>query len=64
MRKRILSEMESLGIEVDEQKNKAVVGKEGEIQTDKGKIKVFVIPTNEELAIARDTYQTTIDKKN
>lgn len=32
-----------------------VLGKEGLISTDDSPIKVYVIPTNEELVIARDT---------
>lgn len=43
-----------MGIEVDEQKNK-VRGEIAEINTDNSKVKVFVIPTNEELMIAKDT---------
>ena len=43
-----------LGITIDEEKN-AVRGKETEISTPDSKVAVFVIPTNEELAIARET---------
>ena len=43
-----------LGITIDEEKN-AVRGKEMEISTPDSKVSVFVIPTNEELAIARET---------
>lgn len=44
-----------LGIEFDEEYNKTLVkGREGEISTPGSKIRVFVIPTNEELVIARD----------
>ena len=43
-----------LGITIDEEKN-AVRGKETEISTPDSKVSVFVIPTNEELAIARET---------
>ncbi|UCE07587.1 MAG: acetate kinase [bacterium] len=56
MRKRILEDLDNLGIRLDDAKNQAIVEKEGEIQADDSKIKVFVIPTNEEGAIARDTY--------
>ncbi|MCF7809231.1 MAG: acetate kinase [Candidatus Marinimicrobia bacterium] len=59
MRARILADMDQLGIELDGQKNKTHIGKTGEIQTDASHVKVFVIPTNEELAIARDTYKMT-----
>ncbi len=44
-----------LGIEIDEDKNAAANGKEMDIATDDSKVRVLVIPTNEELVIARDT---------
>lgn len=46
--------LEFLGVEIDEAKNN-VRGKATEISKDGSKVKVFVIPTNEELVIARDT---------
>jgi acetate kinase len=46
-----------LGIEIDPSRNAATVGKEGEISTEKSRIRVMVIPTNEELLIARDTFR-------
>jgi acetate kinase len=45
-----LAKLESFGIKVDPEKNKKM---ETDIST--GKVKLLVIPTNEELAIARDT---------
>lgn len=56
MRARILGGMENLGIRLDDKANAATVGKEGQIQRPDSPIRVFVIPTNEEAAIARDTY--------
>ena len=57
MRKRILNDLSNLGILLDETKNMATVGgKEGEIQSAASRVKIFVIPTNEEGAIAKDTY--------
>ncbi|MEG1255228.1 acetate kinase [Clostridium sp.] len=50
--------LEFLGIEIDEAKNN-VRGKTTEISKDGAKVKVFVIPTNEELVIARDTKTLT-----
>lgn len=44
----------ALGIKIDIEKNKCR-GREVEISTPDSKIKVYVIPTNEELVIARDT---------
>ena len=46
--------MDNLGIDLDSQANK-VRGEEKEITTSESDIKVFVIPTNEELVIAQDT---------
>lgn len=45
---------EALGVEIDHEKNDAIRGIEGEISMPNSKIKVIVMPTNEELAIARD----------
>ncbi len=59
MRQRILANLDQLGILVDEAKNLSLGGAAGEIQTGASRIKVLVIPTNEELAIARDTYKLT-----
>lgn len=56
MRKRILQNLDNLGIKIDDQKNQTTVMKEGEIQTDDSRVKIFVIPTNEESAIAKDTF--------
>lgn len=46
--------LEFLGVKIDEEKNK-VRGQAAEISADDSRVKVFVIPTNEELMIARDT---------
>ena len=47
---------DALGVEIDEELNSTVHGKECLISTPNSKIKVAVIPTNEELMIARDAY--------
>ncbi|MBZ4663801.1 MAG: acetate kinase [Caloramator sp.] len=52
----VCKNMEYLGIKVDAEKNK-VRGRIQEISTEDSKVKVFVIPTNEELMIARDTVE-------
>ena len=44
-----------LGVKIDAEKNAAAKGVEAEISTPDSKVKVFVIPTNEEMVIARDT---------
>ena len=55
MRDIIYTNLGNLGIKLDPIKNK-VRGKETEISTEDSKVKLLLIPTNEELMIARDTY--------
>lgn len=54
IRKRILTGLDGIGIKIDDEKNK-IRGQEIDISTPDSKVRVFVIPTNEELAIARET---------
>lgn len=54
MRESILNYLGYLGIEIDREANKQR-GEEVEISTPGSKVKVLVVPTNEELAIARET---------
>jgi len=54
VRSMILKDMDFLGIVIDEEKNK-VKGKEIDISAPGARVKTLVIPTNEELAIARET---------
>lgn len=56
VRKQICDSLSFLGVEIDEDKNNCR-GKEVEITTPDSKVKVFVVPTNEELTIARDTME-------
>lgn len=53
----IVEHLGFLGVHLNEQTNIATVGKEGIISTADSKVKVCVIPTNEELVIAHDTYE-------
>ena len=50
-------QMQYLGIDLDEEKNKTVIGQEAIISKDTSKVKIVVIPTNEEYIIAHDTKQ-------
>ena len=54
VRKLILEKLSYLGIELDEEKNN-IRGQEIEITKEGSKVRAFIIPTNEELAIAKDT---------
>jgi acetate kinase len=59
IRQRICAGLKPLGIELDfTQNNETVAGKEGAISAANSAIKVYVIPTNEELLIARDTVRS------
>ncbi|DBA68922.1 hypothetical protein WJX79_007881 [Trebouxia sp. C0005] len=57
VRKLLLADLENFGVSVDESKNKQHIGKPGEIQTDDSRVKVLVIPTDEELSIAQQTLE-------
>ncbi|HSF42205.1 MAG TPA: acetate kinase [Thermoanaerobaculia bacterium] len=59
IRRRICADMDFLGIAVDPERNEALTaGKEGEIGAEGSRVRLYVIPTNEELLIARDTVRT------
>lgn len=53
-RKNVCKYLEFFGVKIDDEKN-AIRGKNTEISTADSKIKVYTIPTNEELMIARET---------
>ena len=56
MREMILTDMDYLGVDVDFQWNQECPrGEEVEISKPNSRVKVFVIPTDEEMTIARDT---------
>jgi acetate kinase len=49
--------MDFFGIEIDEEKNNIRAKELTEIQSDKAKIKILVIPTDEEVEIAKQSYE-------
>ncbi|PKK83306.1 MAG: acetate kinase [candidate division Zixibacteria bacterium HGW-Zixibacteria-1] len=55
VRKMTCEELKYLGIELDEEVNAAAQGKEIDISSRNSRVRTLVIPTNEELVIARDT---------
>lgn len=59
-RENVLTGLECLGIKLDKEKNGKLFrrGEENVISADDSKVKIFVIPTNEELMIARETKET------
>lgn len=59
-RERICNLLAPFGVELDPELNK-VRGKEALISTEESRVKLQIIPTNEEIMIARDTYRLTKD---
>ncbi|MBL7186263.1 MAG: acetate kinase [Phycisphaerae bacterium] len=59
LRSQICSDMTQIGIELDLAINKETRATETEISADDSRVAVFVIPTNEQAAIANDTYELT-----
>ena len=55
LRRQLCDELGYLGIELDEYHNRGLRGEEKIISTKKSKVKVVVVPTNEELSIAQQT---------
>ena len=55
MRSMICNALGFLGVEFDEEANNKRIGEGSELSTANSKVKVYAIPTNEELAIARET---------
>ena len=53
-RKAICDQLEFFGVKIDDEKNK-IRGEEIEISAEESKVKIYVVPTNEELMIARET---------
>ena len=54
LRADVCRDMEFLGIKLDENANKGLRGKLAKISAPDSKVEVWVVPTNEELLIARD----------
>ena len=60
-REDICSYLGFMGVELSKEKNESVINVEGEISSDNSKVKVWVIPTNEELMIAKETQEIVIN---
>jgi|Deesub1362A_J573_1020465.scaffolds.fasta_scaffold06545_1 acetate kinase len=63
LREKICEGLDFLGIKIDKEKNK-VRGKMTDVSAEGAKTKVFVIPTNEELMIARETKDLTFPSRS
>lgn len=57
LRREVCENMEFFGIKVDENKNIEFNGKEQDISAEGAKVRTWIVPTNEELTIARDTVE-------
>ncbi len=57
IRENSLNNLEYMGVELNRELNKTVYSTETIISTDNSKVKVMVIPTDEELVIAQDTFE-------
>ncbi len=55
LRKNIVDGFSYLGMEIDDNKNTGLRGKDAVISADTSKVKIMVVPTNEEFVIAQDT---------
>jgi acetate kinase len=62
IRAEICTGLEWAGLRLDHNKNNQMAGQEGQISTDDSRLHVFVIPTDEELLIARDTVRCILDE--
>jgi acetate kinase len=60
VRARICHGLEWAGVKLDEERNRQTVGRQGEIGMDGSTLPVWVIPTDEELMIARDTVRCVL----
>jgi acetate kinase len=60
VRARICAGLEWAGLVIDANQNQQMAGREGRISTDGSTLHAWVIPTNEELLIARDTVRCVL----
>ena len=59
LRKMVCKDLEYLGLQLDEEKNSIRSKENREINSEASKVKIYVIPTNEELEIAKQTMAVT-----
>ena len=58
----VCSNMETFGLKIDEERNKALVPMPFDVATDDSPVRILVVQTNEEIAIARQTYMVFLEK--
>ncbi len=64
VREEVCKGLSFLGVKIDSEKNNSAVGIEKEISCADSKVKIFCIPTNEELIIATEAYNLLLNTKN
>jgi acetate kinase len=57
VRQQICTDLKQIGIELASEANAGAKGIEADISSFDSKVRVFVVPTDEEAAIAHDTYE-------
>lgn len=62
-RESICRDLDFMGVEFDKKKNEGIRGKETVISTDKSRVTVMIVPTNEEFVIASDT-STIVEERS
>ncbi len=64
IRAEICANLDQMGIQLDHSKNSSIEAQEAIISTEESTVKVLVIPTNEELVVAREVKRFLDNKKN
>ncbi len=63
VRQKVCKDMNQIGIDIDQATNAKIRAEQADISKKDSRVKVFVIPTDEELIIARDTYSLAKQEK-
>ncbi len=63
IREKVGNNLDYLGIKIDWEKNQEIKGKEGKISSSTSPVEVWVIPTNEELMVARETAKIVKERR-
>ncbi len=63
IREKICGNLSYLGINFDREKNQEIKGKEGKISSSTSPVEVWIIPTNEELMVARETARIVKERR-
>lgn len=64
LRKKVCKNLDCFGIKIDNERNDDIKGKKGLISSNESKVSVLVVPTEEELMIAKDTAEICCNLKH